>query len=143
MVRRTISLHPQEEQLLEKCTSGDILQLDRASISPLISEVFGTNAAHDFDIDDRRTGLFNCLYMVRLADDRKVALRMPSYGRPDAWPENDAFMLRSQALTMKYVKRKIPGFPIPEVVAWSNTCENPFGYPYILTAFINGVQAIS
>lgn len=49
----------------------------------------------------------------------------------------DARSLRSEALTMRYL-RKITTIPIPEVFSFSESCDNELNCPFILMKYIDG-----
>ncbi|KAF2435375.1 hypothetical protein EJ08DRAFT_335465 [Tothia fuscella] len=86
---------------------------------------------------DRKSGSFNCAYAIQFDNGTKYVLRVPDCGRKAFWNEAEAFNLRSQALTMNYLRR-VTGLPIPEVFAYSNTCENLLGRPFILMEHLPG-----
>lgn len=85
-----------------------------------------------------RTGrTYNRVHFIRFHDGTKFVVRVPRWGTADKCTEEDAFELRSQALTMNYIRRKTK-LPVPEVLAYSNTVNNDLGHPYILMPFIEG-----
>jgi len=70
-------------------------------------------------------------------DGSKYVIRVPQFGRPDRWTEADARGFRSQVLTMRYIKRHTK-LPVPDVIAYSATCDNELGYAYMLMSFVEG-----
>ncbi|CAG8098334.1 unnamed protein product [Penicillium olsonii] len=82
-------------------------------------------------------GSFNLLYPVIFEDGLRWLLKVPATGTPDQFSDADAESLRSEALTMRLL-RKETTIPLPEVFAFENSCENQLNCPFILISFIEG-----
>ncbi|CAG8257530.1 unnamed protein product [Penicillium olsonii] len=82
-------------------------------------------------------GSFNLLYPVIFEDGLRWLLKVPATGTPDQFSDADAESLRSEALTMRLL-RKETIIPLPDVFAFENSCENQVNCPFILISFIEG-----
>lgn len=82
-------------------------------------------------------GSFNLLYPVIFEDGVRWLLKVPANGTQDQFSDADAESLRSEALTMRLL-RKETTIPLPEVFAFENSCENQLNCPFILISFIEG-----
>jgi hypothetical protein len=71
--------------------------------------------------------------------DRYV-IKVPSTGTAARWQEADAYMLRSETKTMKYIRNKT-GVRIPEILGFSDTLSNVLGAPYVVMRAADGVPA--
>lgn len=90
---------------------------------------------------ERRThGSFN--YVVILSNGvRKLVVRIPANGSRKYWDSRHAFILRSEAHTLIYVKHKLPHFPCAEILGKDEGFENAIGAPYLLMSFLPGLSA--
>ncbi|KAI9872162.1 MAG: hypothetical protein M1830_002007 [Pleopsidium flavum] len=86
----------------------------------------------------RLEGSYNRVHILQFADGIKYVIRVPCFGWGDRWTKEDAISLRSQALTMRYIKSNT-ALPLPEVYAYDATFENEIGAPYIGMSFVEGV----
>jgi hypothetical protein len=91
------------------------------------------------EVADICEGSYNRVYIMVFSDGTKYTIRVPAWGNPGRWTDDDAWALRSQACTVNYIKRKT-GLPVPEVVGYSDTCCNMLGHPYMITTFLQGRQ---
>ncbi|KAI9875617.1 MAG: hypothetical protein M1830_008204 [Pleopsidium flavum] len=87
----------------------------------------------------RFEGAYNRVHVLRFEDGIKYVIRVPCFGWGNHWQREDATSLRSQALTMQFIKRKT-GIPMPEVYDYDTTFHNVIGAPYILMSFVEGRQ---
>jgi len=87
----------------------------------------------------RFEGSYNRVHVLRFEDSIKYVIRVPCFGWGIHWKQEDATSLRSQALTMRFIKRKT-GIPMPEVYDYDTTLNNDIGAPYILMSFVEGRQ---
>lgn len=89
-------------------------------------------------------GSYNRVFVVQFdigTDETvKYVIRIPYYGKPETWTEEDALGFRSDVLTLRYIK-KHTGLPVPDIVAYSDTCDNELGHPYTLMTFMQGTRA--
>ena len=49
---------------------------------------------------------YNRIHILRFADGVKYVVRIPCWGQGGQWKRDDAISLRSQALMMRFIKRK-------------------------------------
>ncbi|KAK3064595.1 hypothetical protein LTS18_005770 [Coniosporium uncinatum] len=71
-------------------------------------------------------------------DMEKVVVRVLAAGCSDRWIDDDAYATKSEVLTMKYVKRKLPNFPIPEILGYDVGHENKIEHPFIIMTVLEG-----
>ncbi|KAJ5171733.1 hypothetical protein N7492_004326 [Penicillium capsulatum] len=89
------------------------------------------------DLATQMCGSFKISWKVVFRDDVSWLLKVPSAGVPDRFIEAHAEALRSEVYTMRLLRRETT-IPIPEVFAFSDTCSNKLGVPFILMQFIEG-----
>ncbi|KAF2662400.1 hypothetical protein K491DRAFT_177370 [Lophiostoma macrostomum CBS 122681] len=94
----------------------------------------------DFECVGEFKGGFNHVRLISTSTGT-YAIKVPCTGTPSRWHEFDAYMLRSEAQTMQYI-RTHASMPAPEVIAWSDTLDNPLGAPYIIMKAVAGVPAM-
>jgi hypothetical protein len=82
-------------------------------------------------------GSQNRVYIMQYNDGLKTCIRVPDCGQPGFWTETDARALRSSVLTMGYMKKHM-SIPIPEVIAYDLTLNNPIRSPFVMLSFIEG-----
>jgi len=81
--------------------------------------------------------LYNLVYIVQFDDGIKYVVRVPAIGRGDRLTETAKSSLRSQALTMRFIRRETMA-PLPDIYAFDTTTENEIGAPYMVMSFIPG-----
>lgn len=81
-------------------------------------------------------GSYNILFPVMFGDGSKWLLKVPCDGHEKSWNESAAQSLRSEALTMRYLKGK--GLPVPDVFAFDVSMNNSLKCPFILMEFLEG-----
>ncbi|QDS70743.1 hypothetical protein FKW77_003361 [Venturia effusa] len=132
--RRSFSELTEEEQ--EDLTFGDVRKIAAEKLIQLANKHLGS-AHGDCVIEGAKEGSYNRVNIMLFTDGTKCTIRIPAHGTVQNWTEEDAFELRSQALTMMLIKRKTD-VPVPEVIAYNNSCDNDLGAPYMLTSFLEG-----
>ncbi|KAF2494312.1 hypothetical protein BU16DRAFT_591315 [Lophium mytilinum] len=85
-------------------------------------------------------GGYNNVYVVRFTTGLQIVVKVPAMGQEGRWREEDEHNLRSEALTMRYIKKHTK-VPIPEVYHFSATLSNEIDAPFIMMEFIEGVPA--
>ncbi|KAK4693445.1 hypothetical protein P7C71_g3962, partial [Lecanoromycetidae sp. Uapishka_2] len=83
------------------------------------------------------TGCYHINFRLGFDDGVEWILKVPANGHPRCFNALAAQALRSEALTMRMLKRETT-IPIPTVHAFDNSTENEIGCPYILMDFIEG-----
>ena len=83
-------------------------------------------------------GSFNILFPVVFGDRKRWLLKIPADGHGSRWTGSAASGLRSEALTMRYLKSKDKSVPIPEVYAFDTTTDNVLKCPFILMEYLEG-----
>ncbi|KAE8383339.1 hypothetical protein BDV26DRAFT_277286 [Aspergillus bertholletiae] len=84
-------------------------------------------------------GSYHVLYPVKFHDDTLWLLKVPANGTRGKFSPSDARAIRSEALTMRLLCRETT-IPVPDVYAFSDTCDNELNCPFILLAHVEGVS---
>lgn len=82
-------------------------------------------------------GSYHVLYPIEFADEVRWLLKVPVNGTRDKFRDLDARSIRSEALTMRFL-RKITTIPIPDVFSFCESCDNELNCPFILMNYIDG-----
>lgn len=82
-------------------------------------------------------GSFNILFPLEFTDGVRWIVKIPATGYRERYDEISARALKSEALTMRYLKRETT-IPIPEVYSFDASIDNEINCPYILMEFIHG-----
>ncbi|KAF2802986.1 uncharacterized protein BDZ99DRAFT_349362, partial [Mytilinidion resinicola] len=85
-------------------------------------------------------GSYHKVWILEHFNGEKVAIKVPAIGHAARWMPVDAENLRSEALTMDYIRLKTK-FPVPKVLDFDTTFNNPIGCPYIMMEFVEGISA--
>lgn len=117
-------------------TFGDVRKIEEEKLVQLAKKYLGL-AHGDCVIAEAKEGSYNRVNIMLFTDGTKCTVLIPAHGTVEKWTKEDAFALRSQALIMMLIKRKT-NVPVPEVIAYNNSCENELGAPYMLTSFLEG-----
>ncbi|KAF2033129.1 hypothetical protein EK21DRAFT_86563 [Setomelanomma holmii] len=91
----------------------------------------GNNFVRILEIDG---GDENRLYVGRWI------IKVPCTGTAQRWQATDAYMLRNDAQTMRYIYGNT-SIPVPEILAFSDSLDNDLGAPYVLMRANKGVSA--
>ncbi|KAK2867913.1 hypothetical protein FQN49_003338, partial [Arthroderma sp. PD_2] len=83
-------------------------------------------------------GSHHILFQVEFSDGLRWLLKVPADGYPGAFEDSSARALRSEALTMRYIKRRTT-IPVPEVYHFEYSCDNGLCCPFILMEYIDGL----
>ncbi|KAF2246629.1 hypothetical protein BU26DRAFT_50382 [Trematosphaeria pertusa] len=95
----------------------------------------------DCTIDFRDRGTFNLCAMLTLKGKAgHFVIKVPAHGTASAWTDSDAFNLRNEVYSMKYIRRHTK-VPVPEIYGWDNTLDNVIGAPYVIMAVVDGMPA--
>ncbi|KAB8079004.1 hypothetical protein BDV29DRAFT_152137 [Aspergillus leporis] len=92
---------------------------------------------HVIELESPIYGSYHVLYPMTFNDGVIWLLKVPANGTPDRFQDSDARALRSEALTMRALRRETT-IPLPEVFAYSDTCNNDLNCPFILMNHVNG-----
>ncbi|QMW47593.1 hypothetical protein G4B11_011072 [Aspergillus flavus] len=72
-------------------------------------------------------GSYHVLYPVRFHDEALWLLKVPANGTREKFRTSDARAIRSEALTMRLLRRETT-IPVPDVYAFSDTCDNELNF---------------
>ncbi|KAF2246626.1 hypothetical protein BU26DRAFT_576517 [Trematosphaeria pertusa] len=90
-----------------------------------------------YTVEKRTSGTYNHAVIMENGITKVVA-KVPVVGMKDRWTHHHAAILRSEAHTMMYIKKKLPHFPIAEVLGYDETFENEIGAPFVMLSFLEG-----
>ncbi|KAF2494282.1 hypothetical protein BU16DRAFT_69691 [Lophium mytilinum] len=85
-------------------------------------------------------GSYHKVWILEHFAGQKVAIKVPAIGHAARWMPVDAVNLRSEALTMEYIRLKTK-CPVPKVLNFDCTFDNPIGCPYIMMENVEGISA--
>jgi serine/threonine protein kinase len=95
-------------------------------------------------VQTRKEGSFHHVVILRIDfsdhTNQEYVLKIPAHGTPEFWQKGDAYMLRSEAILLQHIRHHTQ-CPVPEVVAFDETLDNPIGVPYILMKKLPGMSA--
>ena len=96
-------------------------------------------------VTSRKEGSFHHAVFLRINIgerlERAYVLKIPAHGTQVGWLESDAYMLRNEAVLMQHIRHHTQ-CPVPEVIAFDETLDNPIGAPYILMEEMAGSSAL-
>ncbi|KAI4689147.1 hypothetical protein J4E81_007864 [Alternaria sp. BMP 2799] len=78
--------------------------------------------------------------VINSPDDGEYVVKIPCVGTAARWQKQDAFMMRSEFGTIKFIGERTK-CPVPEVVAYNDKLDNTLGAPYILMKACTGRSA--
>ncbi|OGM44961.1 hypothetical protein ABOM_007084 [Aspergillus bombycis] len=84
-------------------------------------------------------GSYHVLFPVRFHDETLWLLKVPANGTRERFKASDARAIRSEALTMRFLRRETT-IPVPNVHAFSDTYDNELHCPFILIDHVEGVS---
>lgn len=126
---------------------GPILDISDTALAGLVQLfTFSTlkKSAVNIKVLERTAGHNNAVYTVqyRAPALTVVCVRVPACGWGDHWNMHDAESLRNTALMMRYIKTNTT-LPVPDVLQYDTTFNNPIKAPYIMTSCIPGRPLLS
>ncbi|KAI9813036.1 MAG: hypothetical protein M1826_002553 [Phylliscum demangeonii] len=83
-------------------------------------------------------GSYHILFVLVYEDGVRWLLKIPATGYREVWDTPSAEALRSEALTMRLIRRTTT-IPVPEVYAFSDSIDPQLGCAYILMGHMDGV----
>ena len=94
---------------------------------------------YDVHIDSTSplSGCFHILFPIIFGDGVRWLLKVPAQGTTEEWDQVAADSLKSEALTMKLLRRETT-IPIPAVHAFDSSLDNPLKCPFIIMDFASG-----
>lgn len=84
-------------------------------------------------------GSYHVLFPLTFDSGLRWVAKIPINGAANKWDEMSASALVSEVHTMRLLKRTTT-IPLPEVLDFSSTTENPLRCPYIIMSFVSGVS---
>lgn len=123
---------------------GSILHIEEHKLRNIARRHLADQVGDRCWVREALGGSYNRVFIIQfdVGTDHavKYVIRIPYYGKPETWTEEDAFGFRSDVLTLRYIK-KHTGLPVPDIIAYSATCDNELGHPYTLMSFMEGTCA--
>ncbi|KAH6220328.1 hypothetical protein HBI42_103140 [Parastagonospora nodorum] len=125
-----------------------IRQISQEALEDLVLEtLYPVNKirSHTCRIAHRKEGSFHHCVFFDIDDgqesEQAYVLRIPAHGTQGKWQEEDAFMLRNEAVMMQHIRHHTK-CPVPEVISFDQTLNNSIGAPYILMKKVTGMSAL-
>jgi hypothetical protein len=123
---------------------GSILHIEEHKLRNIARHHLADRVSDRCWVPETLGGTYNRVFIIQfdVGTDMaaKYVIRIPYYGKPETWTEDDALGFRSDVLTLRYIK-KHTGLPVPDIIAYSATCSNELGHPYTLMSFMEGTPA--
>jgi hypothetical protein len=120
---------------------GPILEIPDENFVSLLSRLLELNPDDPFadtpKVEKRTEGSYNHVVILTY-NITKYVVKVPMVGIEDRWHPGHAEIMRSEAHTMMYIKKKLPNFPIPIVHFYDVTFDNEIGAPFHVLSFIEG-----
>ncbi|KAI9376025.1 kinase-like domain-containing protein [Aspergillus egyptiacus] len=123
-------LWDEEQQLKDRYKSFNVSQLQSVA-----AQALGAKACNS--ISKLAEGGFNKVFRLQMDDGRSILARIPN---PNAGPA--FYTTASEVATMEFA-RDVLQIPVPQVIGWSATADNPVGSEYILMEEAIGAQFAS
>ncbi|KAF2864856.1 hypothetical protein BDV95DRAFT_624282 [Massariosphaeria phaeospora] len=96
---------------------------------------------NDCDVVERAHGTYNYCAILSVAnDDARYVIKVPAIGTAAVWQAGDAYNLRNEVYTMKYISCNT-NVPIPKIYGWDDSLDNAIGAPYTLMHAVLGMPA--
>ncbi|KAL6722032.1 hypothetical protein ACLMJK_001137 [Lecanora helva] len=83
------------------------------------------------------SGSYNLAFRIVFRDGVEWLMKIPANGYVGAWDSLSASALKSEALTMRYIKGRSQ-IPVPRVYCYNNGFDSPVKCPFILMEFVRG-----
>lgn len=131
----------EDVQIDEKLYWGPIPNISDWRIRKLVLRLLGPTHGWQCWVSDKKNGSYNHVFVVQFRShvDAKVCLKIPATGWDKRWTPEDAADLRREALTLRYIRRRLgDAFPSPDLLAYDNTIHNEIGAPFILMTCLEG-----
>ncbi|KAK3063248.1 hypothetical protein LTS18_001911 [Coniosporium uncinatum] len=141
---------PQER---ERRYYGPVRDTSDAAVRQLIVDILeekypGRFPEHGWIIEKKSEGTFHRVFAIKpydLPNDgksrsklaQKLCLRIPLIGHQARWTDTDGECLRTEALTMKYIRRHT-NLAVLEILGYEHTLDNRIHAPFILMEFVSG-----
>lgn len=137
--RKDSLIKDSRDNIIDGVYWGSVLHIDEVNVIQLVRSLLdpeGTLPASELAVEDIGQGSYNRAFTIKVGMN-KVVLRVPRFGVKGIWNKHDAVELRSQALTMRWI-RKRTGIPIPEILSYDITHENSIKHPFLLMSHVAG-----
>ncbi|TID26682.1 hypothetical protein E6O75_ATG01175 [Venturia nashicola] len=137
----SLVLTQDDDEDTEELVWGTVKKIEDDALINRAQKHIGTKYGAACKVIERKEGSYNRVHTVQFSGEQgfKCVIRVPACGRPGIWQPEDVVVHRSQALTINYIKRNTC-LPDPEVLAYDSTCDNKFGHPFTIEAFLEGHQ---
>jgi hypothetical protein len=112
----------------------------RERIEPSFGKQSNPSQRQNAALDPILFGSYHALFPIRFQDGVRWILKVPMVGTRDHFDSSSAAALRSEALTMRLI-RKSTSIPVPEVFAFDSSLDNELGVPFVLMSFVDGASA--
>lgn len=136
-----------EDGYLERCQWDIITKVDHASIIEIVRKAVHRQGHRNpaVQIYDTAQGTYHYVIKVKTfsSSSKKLmgwVVKIPGHGTPDRWTKEDEHMLKREAETLELLSEHTK-VPSPEVIGYSATLDNEYGFPYIVMEELPGKPA--
>ena len=136
-----------DDRILERCQWDIITKIDRAAIVEIVRQAVVRQGHRNpaIRIIGTAQGTYHFVFKVKTlsAASKKIkgwVVKVPGHGTPGRWAKEDEHMLTREVETMELLSEHT-NIPSPEVLGYSATLDNDFGFPYIVMEELPGKPA--
>ncbi|KAH8691003.1 kinase-like domain-containing protein [Phaeosphaeriaceae sp. PMI808] len=112
----------------------------RGRIEPSFGNQSNPSQRQNATLEPLIFGSYHAIFPIKFQDEVRWILKVPAVGTRDHFDSSSAAALRSEALTMRLI-RKNTSIPVPEIFAFDSSLDNELGVPFILMSFADGASA--
>ena len=136
-----------EDGYLERCQWDIITKVDHSAIEEIVRKAVHRQGHRNpaVHIYDTAQGTYHSVIKVKSLSSVSKKLmgwvvKIPGHGTPDRWTKEDEHMLKREAETLELLSEHTK-LPSPEVIGYSATLDNEYGFPYIVMEELPGKSA--
>ncbi|KAF2757812.1 hypothetical protein EJ05DRAFT_501333 [Pseudovirgaria hyperparasitica] len=112
----------------------------RERIEPSFGKQFIPSQRLNVTLEPNLFGSYHTLFLIKFQDNVRWILKVPAVGTKEHFNSTSAAALRSEALTMRLIRRST-SIPVPEIFSFNSSLDNDLGVPFILMSFADGASA--
>jgi hypothetical protein len=119
---------------------GPILDIPYETVTTLVARLLGYRYSTECSVHEQRRGASNSIWVVRFPSNEMAVLKVPYTGWTIRWTDQDAEVLRSEALYLRYI-HQFCNAPVPELLAYDTSFDSEIGTPFALMSQLKGIQS--
>lgn len=129
----------------DRCNFKAIEAIPDLYLQLLAQQALGLQSESDARVTGRIRGAYNFVAFIEVNDDGDITeyvIRIPGHGTKAHWMAEDGYMLEREVNTINMIRDKTSA-PVPSIIAYSDSCYNSLGFPYIMMDKLPGNPAWS